>query len=103
MNLINILYEPHFIIIVISLIITLITYFIIRKDPKDPKTPKDQNNSKVLLYTFLISFILLMICKYSFSYMNKNNFFQKGGDKVVDSGDNLTIMADDVDIGILED
>ena len=107
MNLINILYEPYVIIIFIALIITLITYFIIRKGPSDPKDPsdsKDPNITKTLLYTFLISFVVLMICKYAFSFMNKNNFFQKGGDAILDinNSDRLSVVADDVDIGILD-
>jgi len=34
------------------------------------------------------------------SYMNKNNFFQKGG--TVDPVDRLTLVADDVDYDIIE-
>jgi hypothetical protein len=100
MNLINILYEPYVIIIFISLVITGIAYYIlINNKSKDEDT--DHNNiPKNLLYTFLISFVLLIILKFGLEYMNKNNFFQKGGE--ITSSDRLTLMADDVDCDMLE-
>lgn len=97
MNLVNILYEPYVIIIFISLLITLISYFIVRYNKKDEE---NKNISKTLLLTFIISFVLLFVLKFGISYMNTNNFFQKGG--VIDTNDRLTIIADDVDFDILE-
>jgi Na+/H+ antiporter NhaC len=116
MNLVSILYEPNFIIIVISLIISVISYFIF-KDTKDKsKNDKESKIStgKKVLYTFLITFVLLLVIYHSFQYLNKNNYFKttqtiSGGslsiteqvkDKIVE---NLTIIADDVDCGLLED
>lgn len=101
MNLSNILYEPYVIIIFISLIITIITYFIIKNDKTDENGNGNENNiSRNLLITFVSSFIILIIGKYAINYMNKNNFFQKGGK--VDISDKLTIVADDLDYDILE-
>jgi NADH:ubiquinone oxidoreductase subunit 4 (subunit M) len=64
------------------------------------KDENKNNNTKILLYTFIASFLILMLLKYALNYANKNNFFQKGGNQ--DLTDNLTIVADDIDIGILE-
>jgi len=110
MELIKILYQPYVICIFLALIITLITYFIIMKDNKsksedkiksedNSKSEDKNNNTKILLYTFIISFLVLMILKYILDYANKNNFFQKIKNK--DISDNLTIIADDIDIGII--
>ena len=94
------MYEPYVIIIFISLIITIITYFII-KNNKNTNKEKETNVPLVLLYTFIISFLLLICGKYALNYMNKNNFFQKGG--IVDISERLTIIADDVDIGLIDE
>jgi uncharacterized membrane protein YdjX (TVP38/TMEM64 family) len=99
MNLSNILYEPYVIIIFISLIITIITYFIIKNDKTD-ENGNENNISRNLLITFVASFVILIIGKYAINYMNNNNFFQKGGK--VDISDKLTIVADDLDYDILE-
>jgi uncharacterized membrane protein YdjX (TVP38/TMEM64 family) len=99
MNLINILYEPYFIILIISLIITIIAYFIIKKNNENI-----EDNKKIptiaLFYTFIISFILLICIKYGLNYMNKNNFFQKGGSR--DMSERLTIIDDDIDFGLID-
>lgn len=101
MNLINILYEPYVIIIFLSLIITGIAYFIIKKNEKTGKTENpDKNNSIILLYTFIITLVILILSKFGITYMNDNNFFQKGG---VDISDRLTIVADDIDFNLIED
>jgi len=100
MNLSNIIFQPYVIILFLSLIITLIAYYIINEDNKD-KDEEDQTNlSKSLLYTFLGSFIGIISIKSLISYLNKNNTFQKN---VTTIHDKLTIVADDVDFGILED
>lgn len=108
MNLINILYEPYVIIIFSSLFITLITYFIIvnqknkEKNKNNKPDPSKTNISKTLLYTFIISFIILTVLKFTISYLNTKNFFvQKAG--VINTVDNLTIIADDVDFDLIDD
>jgi heme/copper-type cytochrome/quinol oxidase subunit 2 len=103
MNLINILYEPYVIIIFSSLFITLIAYFVIINQKNKEKNKDNQTNiSKTLLYTFIISFILLTLIKFILSYANTNKLFiQKGGD--INPVDNLTIIADDVDFNIIDD
>jgi hypothetical protein len=35
--------------------------------------------------------------------MNKNNFFQKGGFNKDEIVDNITIVADDIDCGLIDD
>jgi heme/copper-type cytochrome/quinol oxidase subunit 2 len=102
MNLINIIYEPYFIIISISLIITLIAFFIIRNN-KSEEEEQQNNTPQILLYTFFISFILLIILNYGLEYMNKNNFFQKGGVNKDELVNNLTIIADDIDCGLIDE
>jgi RsiW-degrading membrane proteinase PrsW (M82 family) len=99
MNLLNILYEPYVIIIFLSVLITLITYFIIRNDKSNEKD-NTQNISKTLLYTFIISFIILMLLKICIQYMNAHNFFQKGAG--VETSERLTIIGDDIDCDILD-
>ena len=101
MNLINILYEPYVIIIIISLILTLIAYYIVKNDNLDKDDEDKTNVAKALLYTFIISFIILMLLKYVIGYMQKNKYFQKGSG--IDLSDKLTIVADDVEYGILDD
>lgn len=99
MNILSILYEPYFIIICIALIITLITYFSIR-NKLDEKDNNNYNISKILLYTFIISCVVLLILKFGLEYMNKNNFFQKGSG--LDTSDRLTIVADDIDTSLFD-
>jgi O-antigen/teichoic acid export membrane protein len=99
MNILSILYEPYFIIICLSLFITLITYFSIR-NKLDEKDNNNYNISKILLYTFIISCVVLLILKFGLEYMNKNNFFQKGAG--LNTSDRLTIIADDVDTSLFD-
>jgi len=99
MDLIKILYQPYVICIYIAIIVTLISYFIIRKDNKDKNNVENKNNTKTLLYTFIASFLIAMILKYLLDYANTNKFFQKGGNK--DITDHLTIVADDIEIGLI--
>jgi uncharacterized membrane protein len=101
MNLINLLYDSYVIIIFVSLLITLITYLIIRYNNNTTTNEDDKNINipKVLFITFIISFLILILTKYGITYLNKNNFFQKGG---VDPVERLTIIADDLDYDIIE-
>jgi Na+/H+ antiporter NhaC len=101
MNLLKILYEPYIIIIFLALIITIITYFILQYNKKVDEKSNIKETSKTLLYTFIGSIIVLFLLKYGINYMDKNKFFQKGG--VVNVSDRLTIVADDIDIGLLEE
>jgi hypothetical protein len=100
MNILKLLYEPYVIIILVSIIITVIAYFIINSDNKTKEYEEDKIDlGKNLLYTFVSSLIILTLFKFVISYMNKKNFFQKGGSDITDK---LTIIADDVDIGLIE-
>ena len=100
MNLLNIIYEPYVIILFIALVITIFTYFIIRNNSNEDEEESNKiNTPKILLITFLVSLLLLNICKYGIEYMNTKKFFQKGG---VDVVEHLTIVADDLDYNIME-
>ena len=100
MNLFDIIFQPYVIILFISIIITLIAYYIINEDNKNKDEDVQTNVSTSLLYTFLSSFIGIILLKTIVSYLNKNNTFQKNIETIHDK---LTIVADDVDYGILED
>jgi uncharacterized membrane protein YdjX (TVP38/TMEM64 family) len=106
MNLTNILFEPYVIIIIISIIITSVAYFVIQNDNKNKEDEEKINVGTSLLYTFIGSFVLMMLIKIGISYMSKNNMFQKGGVLPVvnenEITDKLTIIADDVDYGLFE-
>jgi len=108
MNILTVLYQPYVISILIAFIISLIAYFIIKNNnitndsDKDPNSKEKNKTLKILLYTFIISYILSVCVIYGFSYIRKNNFFQKGGEKPVDPLDSLTMISDDVEIGLLE-
>ena len=100
MNLLNIIYEHYVIILIIALVITIFAYFIIRNNSNETEEEsKKRNIPKILLITFLASFVLLYIGKYGIEYMNTEKFFQKGG---VDVVEHLTIVADDLDYNIME-
>jgi uncharacterized membrane protein len=100
MKMLDLLYEPYVIIILLSIIITVISYFIIDNDNKTKEYEEDKIDlGKTLLYVFISSLIICTLLKFGFSYMNKKQFFQKGGSDITDK---LTIVADDVDIGLYE-
>ncbi len=102
MNLLDLLYEPYTIILIISIIFTIITYFVVKSDNKDEE--EQTNMGKSLLYTFLGSFVGITILKFILSYLNQKNVFQKGGVQSVVNNihDKLTIVADDVDVGFMD-
>jgi uncharacterized membrane protein len=99
MNLTDLLYNQYVIIIFASIVITVITYFVLRNNNSEEEAEK-KNTSKTLLYTFLISFVVLLVLKHGLSYLNNNKIFQKGGDS--NMSDRLTVMADDIDIDLNE-
>jgi heme/copper-type cytochrome/quinol oxidase subunit 2 len=97
------LYQPYVISIITALIITLIAYFIINYDNKLKENDGNnkKNNTLTLLIIFIVSFLGIMMLKYLLDYANKNNIFQKGGNKLEIIKDNLTIIDDDIDIDII--
>jgi uncharacterized membrane protein len=103
MNLVNFLYDPIVIIIIVSILITVITYFIIRNGGNEGNEGNEENKKsipKVLLYTFIISLIILTLLKYILQYLNKNQVFQRGG---FDITEKITVIDNDVDIGLIDE
>lgn len=102
MNLYDILFEPHVLIILISIIITVISYFILNQSKNEIEEENEKNNkSFTLLCIFIISLLILLILKYGYVYLTKNNLIDmKGGGN--DIRERLTIVADDVDFDVLE-
>ena len=98
MNLTSILFEPYVITIFIALIITGIVYLVLKSDKKDDD--EDQSISKTLFYTFIITYISLVLFNFLLKYMDSQKYFQKGGE--VTFSDRLTLVADDVDVGMIE-
>ena len=100
MNLVNFLYDPIVIIIIVSILITVITYFIIRNGGNEGNEENKKSIPKVLLYTFIISLIILTLLKYILQYLNKNQVFQRGG---FDITEKITVIDNDVDIGLIDE
>jgi heme/copper-type cytochrome/quinol oxidase subunit 2 len=104
MNLMNILFEPYILIILISIVITIIMYFIIQSDAKNKEKDKTlkNNNATILLYTFISSLIILVVGKFSINYIENNYSIQKGGgENTIDEDlQNITIVDDDIDVDI---
>lgn len=95
--------QPYIIITVIALLTTIVTYFIISNHNNKEKNDNNKYNIPLtLLYTFIITLVILISLKFGLEYMNKNNFFQKGGNNTFDPSDRLTVVADDVDTSLFD-
>jgi CDP-diglyceride synthetase len=112
MNLVNLIYQPYVIIIIISLIITISTYVSIKynKIDEEENSTNNLNQAKTLLLTFVISFLVLIGGYFGIKYAGKNNLFerviQKGGVNGAfenDFLDNLTYEDNDVDFDIMDE
>lgn len=102
MNLYDILFEPHVVIILISIIITVISYFLLNQSKGEIEEENEKNNkSFTLLCIFIISLLILLILKYGYIYLTKNNLIDMKGSGN-DIRERLTIVADDVDFDVLE-
>ena len=106
MEILSLLYQPYIISILIAIIITVITYFTTKNNSaeEDGKNEKESNkSSQKLIYVFIISYLLSTAFLYAVNYLRKNNVLQKGGEKkVIDPLDSLTMISDDVEVGLLE-
>jgi len=106
MEILSLLYQPYIISILIAIIITVITYFTTKNNSaeEDEKNEKESNkSSQKLIYVFIISYLLSTAFLYAVNYLRKNNVLQKGGEKkVIDPLDSLTMISDDVEVGLLE-
>jgi len=73
------------------------------------KKTDDKIIYKKIFMTFIISYLILLICYYSYSLVFKNKSMKGGGNTgILDNtqnieSDNFTITSDDIDIGIFED
>lgn len=114
MNLVNLLYQPYVMIIIISLIITISTYVGIKynKIDEEENNTNNLNQAKTLLLTFVISFLVLIGGYFGITYAGKNNLFEKirvnqkgGGDNGFENDflDRLTVVSDDVDFDIMDE
>ena len=113
----NFIYEPWFICLLISLLISIVYYLIKMESEKKKKTEevKSSNNFLYTFITFVVSFVLLLLFYYAykcfFSGEIINNPIKTGGslDNSAKSilkqkiKDKLTFIDDDIDVGILED
>jgi putative flippase GtrA len=106
MEILSLLYQPYIISILIAIIITVITYFTSKNNSveDDEKNEKESSkSSQKLFYVFIISYVLSTAFLYAVNYLRKNNVLQKGGEKkVIDPLDSLTMISDDVEVGLLE-
>ena len=105
----NFIYEPWFICLLISILLSAI-YYAIKLQTKKKK--KDNNNKFNTFIFFIISFILLLALYYLYKYFNDEKYELKGGaeqtleqKKILKTkiADRLTVVDDDIDVGILED
>jgi nicotinamide riboside transporter PnuC len=107
MEILSLLYQPYIISILIAIIITVIIYFTNKNnsnEEEDEKNQKESNKlSQKLIYVFIISYLLSTAFLYAVNYLRKNNVLQKGGEKkIIDPLDSLTMISDDVEVGLLE-
>lgn len=106
MEILSLLYQPYIISILIAIIITVITYFTSKNNSveDDEKNEKESSkSSQKLIYVFIISYVLSTAFLYAVNYLRKNNVLQKGGEKkLIDPLDSLTMISDDVEVGLLE-
>lgn len=111
----NFIYEPWFICLLISILITIIFYAVnlqVKKNKKSKNKKEEDNNLTNTFIFFIISFILLMIFYYLYKYFNDDTYIASGGNtQTLDQknilrnkiADKLTVVDDDIDVGILED
>lgn len=108
----NFIYEPWFICLLISILLSAIYYAIKLQTKKKKKEEEDNNNTVNTFIFFIISFILLLALYYLYKYFNDEKYELKGGaeqtleqKKILKTkiADRLTVVDDDIDVGILED
>jgi uncharacterized membrane protein len=113
----DLIYQPYFILLLVALIITVFYYFI---NIKNNRQEEEKENVKKpnyinLILAFLVAYLLLLIIYYGYKYfensMPKLEKLRGGGasDKPKISQEakeifkeRITIYGDDVDISILE-
>ena len=110
----NFIYEPWFICLLISILLTVI-YYAIKLQMNKKKEDEEENSNNNIVNTFIffiISFILLLILYYLYKYFSDEKYEMKGGaDQTFEQkkalktkiADRLTVVDDDIDVGILED
>ena len=125
MDIPRILYEPYVIFLFVALVISIF-YFYIQKskaqkqqqqDPNYDEESSQKNKYTNAIIAFLVSYLLLLIVYYGYKYFQTNQISSSSG--TVSSGgasikekvssamkeqikEKLTIVDEDVDIGIFE-
>ena len=104
----DIINKPYVIALILAVIITLFTYLVILKKKSD-YDDEPNNNSKICIYTFIISYFGILVLLYVFDMLKNSKPIQTGGGEVshlevLSSQDmeGLEMTGEDVDIGILE-
>lgn len=109
----NFIYEPWFICLLISVLLSAIYYAVKLQVNKKKDDEEDNSNNAVNTFIFfIISYILLLILYYLYKYLSDEKYELKGGaeqtieqKKILKTkiADRLTVVDDDIDVGILED
>ncbi len=104
----EIINKPYVIALILAIVITLFTYFVILK--KNPDDEEESNPTKICIYTFIISYFGILVLLYVFDMLKKSKPIQTGGGDLNSGKDVITaqdlegleMTGEDVDIGILE-
>jgi len=109
----DLIYQPYFILLLVALIITVFYYFINTKNnvDQDEKENVKKTNYINLILVFLVAYLLMLMIYYGYKYFENSmpTLEKSGGGNLRVSNeakeifkDRITIYGDDVDVGILE-
>ena len=109
----DLIYQPYFILLLVSLIITVFYYFMNTKNNVDQEEKENvkKTNYINLVLVFLVAYLLLLMIYYGYKYFENSmpTLEKSGGSNLKVSNeakeifkDRITIYGDDVDVSILE-
>ena len=109
----DLIYQPYFILLLVSLIITVFYYFMNTKNNVDQEEKENvkKTNYINLILVFLVAYLLLLMIYYGYKYFENSmpTLEKSGGSNLKVSNeakeifkDRITIYGDDVDVSILE-
>ena len=109
----DLIYQPYFILLLVALIITVFYYFINTKNNVDQEEKENvkKTNYINLVLVFLVAYLLMLMIYYGYKYFENSipTLEKSGGSNLRVSNeakeifkDRITIYGDDVDVGILE-